>query len=258
MRVRAASAPLQIVAAGIVAALALAGVSPLVAGGASPSASKWRPPALSSVVLAALGFGYTVTSQGPLDASQFATGSPSASAAAGALSTLGNTIETYQRSWRDTAGVNQVQDLVVRFPTDGGARAFAAAASRALANGQVVSSGPLPSVPGARRVTYFSSSDQAGVGQTITMRVGDYAAVISSFSAASGNPAPITSASAEQVAKAQYTALASAAAAGTADTPAAGRGVSAADVGWAVLAAVVLVAVVATLLVSRRRRERAH
>ena len=131
-----------------------------------------RPPALGTIVLPAIGFGYTVTSQGPLDASQFPTGSPSASAAAGALSTLGNTIETYQRSWQDATGVNQVQDLVVRFPTDAGAGAFVGAARRAIAHGEIVSSGPLRSIPGAQRTTYFASTNQAGVGQTITMRSG--------------------------------------------------------------------------------------
>jgi hypothetical protein len=202
MRVRAASAPLQIVVAVIIVA-----VLSVPAGVGADAASVHRPPPLGTIVLAEIGFGYTVTSQGPLAASQFPTGSPSASAAAGALSTLGNTIETYQRSWQDATGINQVQALVVRFPTEAGARAFVSAARRAIAHGEIVSSGPLPSIPGAQRATYFASTNQEGVGQTITLRSGVYAAVLSFFSGASGNPAPITRASAERVARAQYTAI---------------------------------------------------
>jgi hypothetical protein len=240
------------VAAGVLAiSMALLLSEPAVADAAA--ASVHRPPALGTIVLAEIGFGYTVTSQGPLDASRFPTGSPSASAAAGALSTLGGTIETYQRSWQDAPGVNQVQDLVVRFPTDAGAHAFVAAARRATAHGEIVSSGPLPSIPGAQRTTYFASTNQAGVGQTVTMRVGAYAAVLSFFSGASGNPAPITRASATRISKAQYSAIASAK--GPAPAKAPSGGVSAVDVGWALLAVAVLAAAVATPLVLRRRRE---
>jgi hypothetical protein len=256
MRVRAGSAPLQVVAAGVVVvaiAVAVAVVTswPAGAGAGAPRAD--RPPALGTIVLAEIGFGYAVSSQGPLDASTFPAGSPSASAASGALNTLGNSIESYQRSWQDSTGVNQVQDLVVRFPTDAGARAFVGAARRALAHAQIASSGPLPSIPGAQRTTYFASTDQTGVGQTITMRKGEYAAVLSTFSGSSGNPEPITTASAARVARAQYTAMVSAAGPPTARR-AAGGGVSSADVGWAVLAVAVLAAAVATTLVWRRRR----
>jgi hypothetical protein len=128
MRVRAASAPLQIVVAVLIVA-----VLSVPVGMRADAASVHRPPPLGTIVLAEIGFGYTVTSQGPLAASQFPTGSPSASAAAGALSTLGNTIETYQRSWQDATGVNQVQALVVRFRTEAGARAFVSAARHAIA-----------------------------------------------------------------------------------------------------------------------------
>jgi hypothetical protein len=259
MRVRAGSAPLQVVAAGVVAvAIAVAVVSSWPAGARAGATTAPRPPALGTVVLAEIGFGYAVSSQGPLDASTFPNGSPSASAAAGALNTLGNSIETYQRSWQDTAGVNQVQDLVVRFPTVAGARAFIGAARRAIAHAQIASSGPLPSIPGAQRTTYFASTNQTGVGQTITLRRGDYAAVLSFFSGASANPEPITAASAERVAKAQYTAVVSAAGRPVTAKRAGGAGVSAADVGWAVLAVAVLGAAVATPLLLLRRRAGAH
>ena len=250
MRARAASAPLSSVMAVSVAVLTL-----WPTGGSAGAVSAPRPRALGTVVLPAIGFGYTVTSQGPLAASQFPTGSPSAAAATGALSTLGNTIETYQRSWQDAAAVNQVQDLVVRFPTGAAAGAFVGAARRAIAHGEIVSSGPLLSIPGAQRTTYFASTNRAGVGQTITMRRGNDAAVLSFVSAASGNPAPITRASAERVAEAQYTAMATAVAGPVGAKSADGGGVSAADMGWAVLGVAVLAAAVTIPLVRRRRRQ---
>jgi hypothetical protein len=223
------------------------------AGAAAAAAAAHRPPALGTVVLAQIGFGYGVSSQGPLDASTFPTGSPSASAAAGALNRLGDSIETYQRSWQDARGVNQVQDLVVHFPTDAGARAFIGAARRAIAHAQIASSGLLPSIPGAERTTYFASTNQAGVGQTVTMRKGEYAAVLSFFSGVSGNPEPITTASAARVARAQYTAFVRVTSTRTAK-PAARRGASLADAGWVVLAVIVLAAAVTTPLVLRRQR----
>lgn len=255
MRDRARSAPLLVLALGF-AATSVVVMLAAPDGGSAGAASARRPPALGTVVLPALGFGYTVTSEGPLDASQFPTGSPSASAAARALSTLGSTIETYQRTWRDGTGANQVQDLVVAFPTDAGARAFIGAARRAIERGEIVSSGPLSSVPGAQRATYFGSSDQPEVGQTVTVRVGNYAAVLSFVSAASDNPAPITRASAVRVAHAQYSAMASAVSVAVADqgTAKAPGGVSAANVGLVVLAVAVLAAAVACTLAWRRRR----
>lgn len=226
------------------------------AGGSPGVGSSHRPTALGSVVLAAIGFGYTVTAEGPLDASHFPAGSPSAAAAAGALSALGSTIGSYQRSWQDATGSNEVQDLVVRFPTEAGAGAFIGAARRAIEHGETVNSAPLPSIPGAQRTTYFASTPRAGVGQTITMRTGNYAAVLSFVSAASGNPAPITAAAAERVAKAQDAALASVVAMagqGAAKVP---RGGSS-NVGWAVLAVVALASATVTLVVRRRGRRAA-
>lgn len=251
MRARAGAAPLRVAVAGVVA-VAIAVVLSVPAGTGGEAASVHQRPALGTVVLAEIGFGYTVTSQGPLDASRFPTGSPSAAEAAGALSTLGNTIESYQRSWQDAAGVNQVQDLVVRFRTDTAAGAFVAAARRAIAHGEIVSSGPLPSVPRAQRTTYFASTNQAGVGQTVTLRVGDYATVLSFFSGTSDNQAPITLAASARVARAQYAAMASAT--GPATVKAHSGGGSAADAGWAVLAVAVLGVAVATPLLLRRRR----
>lgn len=249
MRGRAGPASLRLVAACFavcVALLPLASSVPVAA-----AASAHGPPPLGSLVIPEIGFGYTVTSQGPLDASRFPAGSPSASAAAGALQALGSTIETYQRSWQDATGVNQVQDLLVRFSTAAGARTFVGAARRALARSEIVSSRPLPSVPGGQRTTYFGSTNQPGVGQTVTIRLGDYANVLSFFSGASGNPAPITAASAELVAKAQFAAVVRAA--GTKTAEASGGGLSGADVGWTVVAVVVLAAAVTTPLVLRRR-----
>ncbi len=168
------------------------------------------PPTLGTVVIPNLGPGYAVTSQGPLNASQFASDAPDPSAAAGALSTLGKTISTYERVWQADGGLNQVQDLLVRFPDAVGAQVFLQAAQHSLESGEIVSSDPLPSIPGARRVTYFAATNQDGVGEAITMRAGVYVDLLSFFSAASGNAQPISPANAERVARAQYTAMAQA------------------------------------------------
>ena len=149
MRVRARLAPPVAVAA--LVATAFAFVLPSLAGGAASPGH--RSPPLGTIMLPAIGFGYTVTSQGPLDASRFPAGSPSASAAAGALRRLGGRIDTYERSWQNATGVNQVQNLLVRFSTSADARAFDASALRALNKGEIVSSAPLSSVPTAQRTT---------------------------------------------------------------------------------------------------------
>ncbi|HWF16232.1 MAG TPA: hypothetical protein VG244_08650 [Acidimicrobiales bacterium] len=239
---------------GLAGALVVVGLALSLSSAAGAATAARRPAPLSSIVLPALGVGYTVTSEGPLGAAQFPAGSPERSAGAGALASLGRTVQTYQRSWQDGAGVNQVQDLLVRFSATAGARAFVAAARRALAGGQIVSSGQLPAVPGAQRTTYFASTSQAGVGQAITLRVGASVAVLSFFSGASNNPGPITPAGAARVAKAQYAAMASAAGPTTRRAPA--KGVSWADVGWTVLVVAVLAAAVVTPLVLRRRLRR--
>jgi hypothetical protein len=222
-----------------------------VLSSATGSAAAPRRPALSSIVLPAFGGGYALTSQGPLAASGLPAGSPEVSAAVGALARLRGTIETYQRNWQNPAGVNQVTVLLVRFPTAAEAGAYVSAARRALARGEVVGSGPLSGVPGAQRTTYFASTTRAGVGQAVTLRVGTSVALLNFFSTASGNADPITPAAAERVAKAQYGAMA--AAAGPKPAQPSTGGVSLGDVGWGVLAVVVLAAAVATPLALRRR-----
>jgi hypothetical protein len=237
----------------IARAAALLGVGLALALSSTASAATAPPrPALGAILLTHLGAGYTVTSQGPLDAAGLPAGPPEASAGAGALTTLGGTIETYQRSWRDAAGVNEAQDLVVRFSTAAQARAHVGAARRALARGEVVGAGPLAGVPGAQRTTYFSSTPQSGVGQAITMSVGNSVALLTFFAGASGNVDPITPASAGRFARAQYAAMVAAAGPKAAKLPP--GGVSLGDVGWGVLAVVVLAAAVATPLALRRGR----
>ena len=177
--------------------------------------------------------GYTVTSQGPLDASQFASDAPDPSAAAGALSTLGESISTYERVWQADGGRNQVQDLLVRFPDPVRAQVFLQAAQHSLETGEIVSSDPLPSIPGARRVTYFAATNHDGVGQAITMRAGVYVDLLSLFSAAAGNAHPISPANAERLAEAQHAAMARAPGGATTVTPSAGskKGASAGTIG---------------------------
>ena len=166
------------------------------------------PPTLGTVVIPNVALDYTVTSQGPLNASQFASDAPNPSAAAGALSTLGKSISTYERVWQGDGGLNQVQDLLVRFPNGVGAQVFLLAAQHSLETGEIVSSDPVPSIPGARRVTYFAATNQDGVGEAITMRAGVYVDLLSIFSAASGNAHPISPADAERLADVQHAAMA--------------------------------------------------
>jgi hypothetical protein len=234
-------------AALLVVGLALA-LAPAWASGGTTA-----PPrqALGAIVLTHLGAGYTVTAQGPLDAAPSPPGSPD-SAVAGALSKAGGTVATYQRSWRDATGVNTTQDLVVRFSTAADARAAVGGVRRTLARREVVGSGAVAGVPGAQRTTYLASTTPAGVGQAITMSAGTSVALLTFFSAAAGNAEPVTPAFAGRVARAQYAAMAAAAGPTRAEPPA--GGVSLGDVGWAVLAVVVLAAAVATPLALRRGR----
>jgi hypothetical protein len=236
----------------------VAGAAAAAAATAAAAADQ-PPPTLSTVVIPNLGPGYSVTSQGPLQASQFASEAPDPSAAAGALSTLGKTISTYERVWQADGGLNQVQNLLVRFPDATGAQVFLQAAQHSLESGEIVSSDAVPSIPGARRVTYFAATNQDGVGEAVTMRSGVYVDLLSFFSAASGNAQPISPANAERVAQAQYKAMAQAPG-GASSTAAAAQGATAKKgvSGGTVLAAVLVVAVlalaVATPALLRRRR----
>jgi hypothetical protein len=231
------------------------------AGGAVAEAAvaDQAPPTLGTVVIPDLGPGYSVTSQGPLQASQFASQAPDPSAAAGALSTLGRSISTYERVWQADGGLNQVQNLLVRFPDTTGAQVFLQAAQHSLESGEIVSSDAVPSIPGARRVTYFAATNQDGVGEAVTMRSGVYVDLLSFFSAASGNAQPISPANAERVAQAQYKAMARApGGAGTTAAAARGatskKGVSGGTIVAAVLVVAVLALAVATPALLQRRR----
>jgi len=238
-----------------------------VPGGAAATAAgvgpEESPPTLGTIVIPNLGPGYAVTSQGPLQASQFASDAPNPSAAAGALSTLGKTISTYERVWQADGGLNQVQNLLVRFPNAVGAQVFLLAAQHSLESGEIVSSDALSAIPGARRVTYFAATNQDGVGEAVTMRSGVYVDLLSFFSAASGNAQPISPANAEQVALAQYKAMTDApggpgGAGGTTGAAGSGaaskKGATGATIVLAVAAVAVLSLAVATPLLLRRRR----
>ena len=196
------------------------------------------------MVIPDLGPGYTVTSQGPLNAAEFASDAPDPSTAAAALSTLAKTISTYERVWQADGGLNQVQDLLVRFPAPVGAQVFVQAAQHSLESGEIVSSDPLSSIPGARRVTYFAATDQDGVGEAVTMRAGVYVDLLSFFSAASGNPQPISPADAERVARAQYAAMVRAPGGAPATTAMPDRSTRSVSVGT-ILQVLVVVAVLA-------------
>jgi len=227
----------------------------LVAVPGSAPATPKPPPALDTVVIPDLGPGYSVTTEGPLDASQFASSSPDPAAATTALATLAKTISTYERVWGTAGGSNEVQDLLVRFPSAAGARVFEQAAQHSLDSGEIVSSGPLPGLPGAHRTTYFASATQAGVGQAITMRAGLYVDLLSFFSAAAGDPQPITPADAVRVARAQRAAM-TAAPGGSAALPTNTKSISLGSIGVAALVVAVLAAAMAAPLFIRRGRAR--
>ncbi|HXN61127.1 MAG TPA: hypothetical protein VN886_11820 [Acidimicrobiales bacterium] len=242
---------------GLVVALAplgggLVGVGPWPASSGavtSTSTSTAAPPSpLATVVLSELGPGYAVTSEGPLDAGSFASSAPDASAASGALASLGTSISTYQREWADNGGSNEVQDLLVKFPSTAPAQIFLAAMQRSLDSGDILSSGPVAGVPGARTVKYFAATSAEGVGQAVTMRVGVYVDLLSFFSA-SGAAQPITPADAAVLAKAQHAAMETATG-GTATAPGGDA------LGWIALALAVLVIVVVSVVVHRRRHPR--
>jgi hypothetical protein len=152
-----------------------------------------------------------------------------------------------------------VQNLLVRFPDAEGAQIFLQAAQHSLESGEIVSSNALPSIPGARRVTYFAATNQDGVGEAVTIRAGVYVDLLSFFSAATGNAQPISPADAEVVAKAQYAAMVQAPG-GAPATPtrhtgtAAAKGVTSGTIVVAVLAVAVLSLAVATPALLRRRR----
>ncbi len=145
--------------------------------------------------------------------------------------------------------------MLIHFPDAVGARVFLQAAQHSLDSGEVVSSDPLPAIPGAWRVTYFAASDRDGLGMAITMRAGQYVALLVFFSTATGNAQPLSPAAAERVARAQHAALV-AAPGGTEATVVAGtkKRVTAGTIGLAVVAVAVLALAVSTPALLRRRR----
>ena len=227
---------------------------PMSAAGAAAGAATRSADPLGTLVIANLGLGYAVSSQGPLDPAPFAANSPDPTAAEAALTSLPASSATYERVWQADGGRNEVRDLLVRFPDVVRAMVFLRAAQHSLDSGQIVSSDPLPSIAGARRVTYFAAADQDGVGEAVTMRAGRYVDLLSFFSAASGDARPVSPANAERVAQAQHAAMVAAPGGATA-TGRAGttKGVSAGTIGFAVLVAAVLAAAVATPAFLRRR-----
>lgn len=242
-----------------VGALAGCALLVLVVSSGLPAVAAGHPaPSLGRVVIPNVGPSYTVTSQGSLNPSQFASDDPDPPAAARALATLGTSISTYERVWQADGGLNQVQNLLVRFPDAAGAQVFLRAARHSLQSGEIVSSDALPPIPGARRVTYFAATHEDGVGEAITMRAGAYVDLLSFFSAASGNARPMSPADAERVAKTQFAAVTQApgADATPAAAPTAGtkKGLTVGTIVVAVLVVAVLALAVATPALLRRRR----
>lgn len=236
--------------------LALALVLPLALLGTAPAAAAATGSALGQVVVTHVGPGYAVTSEGPLDPSSFAAHAPEPSATVGALSTLSRSVATYQRTWPAVGGADQVLDLLLRFPDRTRARAFSETAFHEPTSSGIVDSAPVASVPGARRVTYITAANENGVGEAITMRSEVDVDLLVFFSAASGATPPIAPALVEEVARAQYAALAQAPGATAAPSPHHdAKRISAGTVGLAVAVVAVLALAVATPALLRRRHE---
>ena len=72
---------------------------------------------------------------------------------------------------RPTAASTRCRTCWSASPSPAGAQVFLQAAQHSLESGEIVSSDAVPSIPGARRVTYFAATNQDGVGEAITMRV---------------------------------------------------------------------------------------
>ena len=226
------------------------------AGAADHDGHGSAAPTLGAVVIPTVAPGYTVTSQGPLDVSQFASVAPDPTAVARALSTLDASISTYERAWHAASGLNQVQDLLVRFPDPARAQVFLRAAQHSLETGEIVSSDPLPSIPGSRRVIYLPATNRDGVGQAITMRAGSYVDLLSIFSVAAGNAHATSPANADRLAEAQRAAMARApgGATTTRSSTDGTKGASVGTIGLAVLVVAIAAAAVAAPGLLRRRR----
>ncbi len=247
------------VRAGLLLAAALAILAPAAAAASAAEvpAGTHGASSLGTFVLPAIGPGYVVLSQGPVDPSTFASSAPDPSAVSSALANLSGTVRSYQRTWTDTAHLNAVQDMLFGFPNQSSAQIFLHSAQTSLQSGKIVTSGALPGVPGAHRVTYFGATDEAGLGEAITQRVGDDVDLLSFFSASSGNIHPITQADATVVVLAQDRALRAATPAG-ATVPGA-KPPSSGTSGRLVLGVVVVLILgllLAALMLRRRRRTR--
>jgi hypothetical protein len=228
---------------GTVAALMSFGVAPAV--GAHPPG-----PQLPALVVTGVGAGYAVSFDGAPAGASFATGWPNPAALTSALAARSGVEATHERAWRDEDEGNAVRILLLRFTSAASAGTFTTLAGRTLESPSVVSSGRLPAVPGARLSTYVTD---AGLGQAVVLRAGDYVALLSFVSAESAQAAPITAAEVRRTVEAQHAALARAAAGPVAGAK---NGPSLTDLTWAALAIAVLAAGLVTPLVLRRRRER--
>ena len=112
---------------GLVVVLLVAGAAGAGAAGATGS--------LGTVVIADLGPGDAVTSQGPLGSELSAADAPDPGAARGALSMPAPSLSTYERERQAHGGLDQVQDLLVRFPGAVREGVFAHTAQHSRASG---------------------------------------------------------------------------------------------------------------------------
>jgi hypothetical protein len=233
--------------ASLMALVALTALGDKPAAGAGPAA-----PPLRSTVVRDVGSGYAVTWAGAPEDASFAGAWVNPNALSSVL-THSDAVASYERAWQGQDRADIVQILALRFSSTGASRVFAHAAEGTLRSSAVVSSDPLPSVPGARRTSYVT---RAGFGQAMVLQTDDDVALLCFVSHPAASAAPITAADADRVADAQHAAMARAPggpAAVAAAAPAKGDA-SVSDLTWAALAVAVMAAGLATPLVLRRRR----
>lgn len=188
---------------------ALAGLAALavVAALAGPVAADVSVSPLSAIVVTNPGSAFSLLAQGSIDEGSLINASRQPMATTEALKQLARThaTQTFERTWQEGQLAGEIQDLVVKFATVPEAQAFESADQQALATGNVVHSGPLPSIAGAQLTTYSGTITQAGTGQAITMRSGMYVATLSFFTVtAETSVPPISTALATQVADSQF------------------------------------------------------
>jgi hypothetical protein len=236
----------------LVGLLGLCGLAGEV-GPAAASASSDSP--LAALLVNIPGSTFTLQMQGTFLSDDYNTAAPRPFSLATVIALIrlsdSASTQTYRKVWQGSERNDEIEDVLVKFPTVGGARAFLAAEQQALAI-DVVQSTPLPSMDGARLTTYADSSPISGSGQAIAMRSGTYVATMSYFTGAgAADVLPISPTAAVDLARAQYSLIDHAPGGGLDPNPSRAWVTM---LGWAAVAVVLVVAMAVAILGMRRLR----